>query len=81
MDELLRAEPLPPLDEIISTLLATAERYLAVQLRLAVQVWGEALCNSEFADIVKSLYGAFRERFVEVAQRPREEGQLHVCVG
>lgn len=76
LDEVLATDPLPPLDQVIDTLLATGEKHLDMQVRLAVQVWGEALRNPELAEMVKSIYGGFRDKLTEIARRARESRQL-----
>ncbi|MQA25351.1 MAG: TetR family transcriptional regulator [Micromonosporaceae bacterium] len=76
LDKVLATDPMPPLDEIIDALLATSEKHLGVRLRLAVQVWGEALRNPELAEMVKSIYGGFRDKLTMIARRAREAGHL-----
>ena len=76
LEQILAADPLPPLDEIIDDLLSVGEKFLDVRLRIAVQVWGEALRNPELAEMVKTIYGEFRQKFAEIARRARESGQL-----
>ncbi len=76
LDEILRSDPLPPLPEVLDALLATGEKHLEVRLRIAVQVWGEALRNPELAELVRGFYSGFRDRFAVLARRAREAGQL-----
>jgi AcrR family transcriptional regulator len=76
LDEILEMDPLPPLPEVLDAILATGEKHLEVRLRLAVQVWGEALRNPELAGLVQDFYGGFRQRFAVLARRAREAGQL-----
>ncbi len=60
----------------VAALLATGEKHLEVRLRIAVQVWGEALRNPELAELVRGFYRGFRDRFAVLARRAREAGQL-----
>lgn len=76
LNAILEADPPPSLDEVIDDLISVSEKFLDVRLRIAVQVWGEALRNPELAEMVKSIYGGFREKFAEIARRARESGQL-----
>jgi len=44
--------------------------------RLALQVWAEALRDPELANLVTEQYGAMRRRFVAVARRAQQAGEL-----
>lgn len=45
-------------------------------LRLALQVWAEALRDPVLADLVAEEYGAMRRRLVAVARRAQQAGEL-----
>ena len=76
LDEILASDPLPPLPDVLDALLAAAEEHRDVRLRLAVQIWGEALRNPELAELVNGFYRGLRDRFTVLARRAREAGHL-----
>lgn len=45
-------------------------------VRIAVQVWGEAVHDPEVGALVAEIYGRVRERAVRTAERARAAGQL-----
>ncbi|MGH3734907.1 MAG: TetR/AcrR family transcriptional regulator [Micromonosporaceae bacterium] len=76
LDEAAIADPPPPLEQTLDRLLTAAEPYVDSRLRIAVQIWGEALRSPELAEIVAELYERLLRRLTEVARRLRESGQL-----
>jgi AcrR family transcriptional regulator len=76
IDVALQTDPLPPLDQVLDTMLMTVEPYVESRLRIAVQAWGEALRNPELAEIIDGIQSQVRERLVKIARRAREDGQL-----
>jgi AcrR family transcriptional regulator len=78
VDHLMDARPLPPLTEVMDDVLRIVEAQAGPDgaVRIAIQVWGEALRNPRLSDLVASVYSRFRSAFVRLAAQAREEGQL-----
>lgn len=78
VDHLMDARPLPPLTEVMDDVLRIVEAQAGPDgaVRMAIQVWGEALRNPRLSDLVASVYSRFRSAFVRLAAQAREEGQL-----
>jgi AcrR family transcriptional regulator len=78
VDHLMDARPLPPLTEVMDDVLRIVEAQAGPDgaVRMAIQVWGEALRNPRLSDLVASVYPRFRSAFVRLAAQAREEGQL-----
>ena len=76
LDVIVAQEPLPPLTVALRQALDTAERRADGEARIAVQVWGESLRDPELAVLVGDIYRTIRERFVLLATRARDAGQL-----
>lgn len=72
------AEPAPPLIDAMDQALAFVESQLGQDgaFPLAVQVWAESLRDRELADFVARMYGGFRARFVVLAERAQQTGEL-----
>jgi AcrR family transcriptional regulator len=75
-DRIVDQEPLPPLTVALRQALDTAEQRADREARIAVQVWGESLRDPELAALVGDMYRTIRERFVTLAARARDAGQL-----
>ncbi|MEU4561222.1 TetR/AcrR family transcriptional regulator [Actinoplanes sp. NPDC023936] len=79
LDELLTAEPSPAVPEIIDRVLELIDRSVEEDgpVRIAVQVWGEAVHDPEVGALVAEIYGRVRSRAVQIAERAQAGGQLH----
>ncbi|BAL90110.1 putative TetR-family transcriptional regulator [Actinoplanes missouriensis 431] len=79
LDELLAAEPPPAVPEIIERVLELIDRSVEEDgpVRIAVQVWGEAVHDPEVGALVADVYGRVRSRAVQIAERAQAGGQLH----
>ncbi|WP_433824940.1 TetR/AcrR family transcriptional regulator [Actinoplanes sp. CA-015351] len=78
LDAVLEADPMPPVPEIVDRVLALVDRSIdgGGPVRIAVQVWGEAVHDPEVAAIVAEIYGRVRSRAVHIAERAQAGGQL-----
>jgi AcrR family transcriptional regulator len=78
IDHLVDARPLPPLTEVLDGVLAVVEAQTGPDgvVRMAIQVWGEALRNPRLSDLLARVYPTMRAAFVRLAARARDEGQL-----
>ncbi|MBW6433686.1 TetR/AcrR family transcriptional regulator [Actinoplanes hulinensis] len=78
LDELLAIDPVPPIPEILERLLELVDAAADDDgtVRIAVQVWGEAVHDPEVGALVAEIYGRVRERAVLIAERARAAGQL-----
>jgi AcrR family transcriptional regulator len=76
--ELATAEPPLPLPEVMRRLVDVAEPQLGPDggLRLAVQVWAEAMRDPILAGFVAHAYGRLRDSFVTIARRAQAAGEL-----
>ncbi|WP_327009421.1 TetR/AcrR family transcriptional regulator [Dactylosporangium sp. NBC_01737] len=77
-DHLLAQDPAPPLLVVIDDLLRQIDANLTDDgtVRIAVQVWGEAVHDPEFAALVSEIYSRIRRNAVALARRAQEDGQL-----
>ncbi|MEV0564761.1 TetR/AcrR family transcriptional regulator [Dactylosporangium sp. NPDC050588] len=77
-DLLLREDPPPPVLAVIDDLLRQIDINLTDDgtVRIAVQVWGEAVHDPEFAGLITEIYGRIRGNAVALARRAQESGQL-----
>jgi AcrR family transcriptional regulator len=78
VDHLIDARPLPPLTEVLDGVLGVVESQAGPDgvVRMAIQVWGEALRNPSLKDLLARVYPTIRSAFVRLAARAREDGQL-----
>lgn len=78
MSDLLRQEPVPPLITVLDDLLQQIDMHLGDDgpVRIAVQVWGEAVHDQEFADLVSRIYADIRLSATALARRAQQDGQL-----
>jgi TetR/AcrR family transcriptional regulator, transcriptional repressor of aconitase len=78
LEEIMKEDPLPPFEEIIERLMTHIESVLVEDgaLRIAPQVWAEALHDPEYEVIVTDLFTGMRSRWVELAERMRDAGRL-----
>ncbi|WP_229076645.1 TetR/AcrR family transcriptional regulator [Actinoplanes sp. DH11] len=78
LDDLLAADPMPPVTEIVDRVLELVDRSVAEDgpVRIAVQVWGEAVHDPEVGALVAEIYGRVRSRAVQVAEHAQVAGQL-----
>ncbi len=74
----LHTEPVPPLADSMAIVLGTVEAQSGEDgiLRVAVQVWGEALREPALGEFVDTTYRRFRSLFVQLAERARQAGHL-----
>jgi AcrR family transcriptional regulator len=79
LDEVLAADPLPPVPAIVERVLELVDHSVDSDgpVRIAVQVWGEAVHDPEVGAIVAEIYGRVRSRAVSIAERAQAGGQLH----
>jgi AcrR family transcriptional regulator len=72
------AEPPPPLVDAVDQALSFVESEITRDgvFPLAIQVWAESLRDPELADFVARMYGGFRSRFVTLARRAQQAGEL-----
>jgi AcrR family transcriptional regulator len=78
LDGLLVLDPMPTIPEILDRLLELIDA-AAVEdgtIRIAVQVWGEAVHDPEVGALVAEIYGRVRDRAVRTAERAQETGQI-----
>jgi AcrR family transcriptional regulator len=78
VDHLIDARPLPPLTQVLDGVLSVVEIQTGPDgaVRMAIQVWAEALRNPRLSDLLARVYPTIRAAFVRLAARAREEGQL-----
>ncbi|MEU4694703.1 TetR/AcrR family transcriptional regulator [Actinoplanes sp. NPDC023714] len=78
LDDVLAADPMPPVTEIIDRVLELVDHSIDHDgpVRIAVQVWGEAVHDPEVAAIVSGIYGRVRSRAIGIAERAQAGGQL-----
>lgn len=78
LDEILATDPLPPLTVALDEALGIIDREAGPEgrVRIAIQVWGEAIRDPELGAMVADFYGRIRQRFVAIATRARDTGQL-----
>ena len=78
LDELLVLDPMPPIPEIVERVLTLVDLSIdkGGPVRIAVQVWGEAVHDPEVAVIVAGIYGRVRSRAVHIAERAQAAGKL-----
>ncbi|MFD0972050.1 TetR/AcrR family transcriptional regulator [Plantactinospora endophytica] len=76
--DLATAEPPLPLVEALDRALQFVEAQTGPDgvFPLAVQVWAESLRDPALADFVARLYSGFRARFVVLARRAQQAGEL-----
>lgn len=77
-DSLLRREPAPPLLTVLDDLLRQIDVNLTDEgtIRIAVQVWGEAVHDPELAAFVSDVYARIRLSATDLARRAQETGEL-----
>ncbi|MBT8228057.1 MAG: TetR/AcrR family transcriptional regulator [Dactylosporangium sp.] len=78
-ERLMALEPPLPLLELIDEILRFVDQETAPDrgvMRMAVQVWGEALVDDQLAGTVASVYGHLRNRYTAVAARAQARGEL-----
>jgi AcrR family transcriptional regulator len=80
VDHLIDARPLPSLTEVMDDVLRIVETQAGPDgvVRMAIQVWGEALRNPQLGELLVRVYSRFRSAFVRLAAQACEEGQLPV---
>jgi AcrR family transcriptional regulator len=78
VDEVIRADPVPPLEETIARVLAVIDAYTGPDgiTRIAVQVWGESMRDPALAELLGGIYRAARSRFADMARRAQAAGRL-----
>ncbi len=78
IDGILVQEPAPPLLLVLDELLTRIDENLGDEgpVRIAVQVWGEAVHDPEFAELISSIYSRIRSSATALAARAQQDGQL-----
>lgn len=78
IDEIVRADPLPPLEETVERALTRVDVHAGPEgsARIALQVWGESMRDPALAALVSDIYRRMRSRFAGVARRAQESGQV-----
>lgn len=78
LEEILKEDPLPPLEEIVERFATYAQSVLDEDgaLRVAPYVWAEALHDPEYHGFVTQLLGGLRSWWAVLATRMRDEGRL-----
>ncbi|MGA8116705.1 MAG: TetR/AcrR family transcriptional regulator [Actinocatenispora sp.] len=74
----LTADPPPAVPEALRAVLTEVDRFLGPdgELRIAVQVWGESMHDTEMAGFVAGAYQRVRGTFRDYAARARDAGHL-----
>jgi len=78
LEEILKEDPLPSFEEIIERFFTLVQTILDEDgsLRVAPQVWAEALHDPVYQAIVAELFTGVRARWAELAGRMRDAGRL-----
>jgi AcrR family transcriptional regulator len=78
LEDLIDEDTLPPLDEIIGLFAERIEALLETDgvLRVAPQVWAEAVHNPALSPMVSELFTDTRTWWVKLAARMRDSGRL-----
>lgn len=78
VEGIVAVQPLPPLVDVLDAVLRLLEPYAGPDgaLRMAIQVWGEALRDPDLAEMVADKYVQVRLRFVRLAGLARDAGHL-----
>lgn len=78
LEEIIKEDPLPPFEEIIERFFAFVQAILDEDgaLRVAPQVWAEALHDPVYQAIIAELFAGVRSRWTELARRMRDAGRL-----
>jgi AcrR family transcriptional regulator len=77
-DEIVTAEPPLPLEEALGRAVELAAAHTGPDgaLRLAVQMWGEALRDPVLAEFVQGVYNRLRDRMITLARRAIDRGDI-----
>jgi AcrR family transcriptional regulator len=77
-DEVISHDPPLPLVDVLDRALAYVETEAGEDgiLRIAMQVWAEALRDPALAEFVAETYGGFQVRFRRIADRAKQSGEL-----
>lgn len=78
LEEIVKEDPLPPIEEVVGRFADYAQSLLGADgaLRVAPQVWAEALHDPAYKVIVEELFTGLRTCWVELARRMRDTGRL-----
>ena len=78
LEAVLLADPVPLPADAVGGVVAAIDPFAGTDgsLRMAVQVWGEALRDDTLADLARTGYGRIRDLFVEYARRAIAAGIL-----
>lgn len=76
--DIVAHEPPLPLADALDRALAYVETEAGEDgvIRIAMQVWAEALRDPALGEFVAETYGGFQARFTEIAERAKESGEL-----
>jgi AcrR family transcriptional regulator len=77
-DQLAAVEPALPIADVIQGAVETAAKHTGPDgaLRLAVQVWAEAMHDPRLAEFVAGVYSGVRARLTALAARARDAGEF-----
>ncbi|GLY72421.1 TetR/AcrR family transcriptional regulator [Actinoallomurus iriomotensis] len=78
LETIVKEDPLPPFEEIIERFLTLVQSMLDDDgaLRVAPQVWAEALHDPTYREIVSVLFAGVRSSWTSLAVRMRDAGRL-----
>jgi AcrR family transcriptional regulator len=78
LEAIIKEDPLPPFEEIIERFFVHVQSILDGDgaLRVAPQVWAEALHDPAYQAIVSELFTGVRSCWTELASRMRDAGRL-----
>lgn len=78
LEEITKEDPLPPFEEIIERFFTLIQEVLDEDgsLRVAPQVWAEALHDPVYQAIIAELFTGVRSWWAELASRMRDAGRL-----
>jgi TetR/AcrR family transcriptional regulator, transcriptional repressor of aconitase len=78
LETIVAEDPLPPFKEIIERFLTMVQSFLDDDgaLRVAPQVWAEALHDPAYREIVATLFVGVRGSWTALTTRMRDEGRL-----
>jgi AcrR family transcriptional regulator len=78
LKDLLDQDPVPPIDEIVTSLCATVMSRLGPggRLRIIFDAWAEAMHNPAVGDVIRDVMIGTREWWTQIAEKLRDAGRL-----